>query len=719
MTEDDYKASQDRVALEDLTFGHRAFVPPRRVPISQAAAENLVVNQPSMPIGPWSAESTPYMVEPMDMLASRKHEALVFVGPARTGKTLGLLLGWMANNIVNDPGDMLFVQMTQDKAREFSKTDIKRSLTSPKLAEMLGSRHDDAIHDKMFRNGMWLRIGWPTQSNVAGSTYRYVGITDLDRMPNRDDVDGEGPLFDLALKRTQTFMSRGMCLVESSPGVPLTDPFWRPATPHEAPPAGGILSLYNRSDRRRYYWQCTNCREYFEAAPGLKLFGLPDEETLIEIVRETDLDAMATEYNRVICPHCRSHISPRQKQGLNKTGIWLPEGQTLTSSGERIGKAVESTIAGYWIGGVAAAYQSWRSIILGYLQALRSYALTGMDETLRTKTNVDQGMPYMSRALREAAAGNRDPASRKEAGLQRFMVPAEARFLVASVDVQGGISARFVVQVHAVGPKREKWVIDRYSITESNRPGVDGQPAPIDPSGYAEDWDLITERVVRSTYKTPYENIELGVIMTVVDSGGEEGVTERAYAWERRVNREGLGKRIMLIKGVGRKVTGATVPLIKETLVGGRNSREGGDILLFNINTNLLKDMVWAGIRRETHGEGYLHIPGWVTQAWLDELNSEVRNPDGTWTQTRKRNETLDLLAYCEAGCLRLGADRLDWNAPPEWARSITENSMRMSREERREMQANTRVATTPLPPQVAVPQPAAERRSSRSSYLR
>jgi phage terminase large subunit GpA-like protein len=92
----------------------------------------------------------------------------------------------MAHAAKNDPGDMLFIQMTQDKAREFSKTDIDRALQSPKLAaDLRPPSQDDNTHDKMFRHGMWLRIAWPTGSNVSGSTYRYAFITDYDRIKNR------------------------------------------------------------------------------------------------------------------------------------------------------------------------------------------------------------------------------------------------------------------------------------------------------------------------------------------------------------------------------------------------------------------------------------------------------------------------------------------------------------------------------------------------------
>ena len=85
-------------ALSDVCSPFEAFRPPNRVPVSQGAAETLRIAQPGLAPSPWSAEETPYMVEPMDMLASRRHEALAFIGPARTGKTMGLLDGWRTSS---------------------------------------------------------------------------------------------------------------------------------------------------------------------------------------------------------------------------------------------------------------------------------------------------------------------------------------------------------------------------------------------------------------------------------------------------------------------------------------------------------------------------------------------------------------------------------------------------------------------------------------------
>ncbi|MFJ1255983.1 phage terminase large subunit family protein [Cupriavidus sp. CuC1] len=703
------------VALADVISPYAAFRPPKRVTVSEGAAQNLIIKQTGGPAMPWSPDETPYMVEPTNMLASRRHEATIFVGPARTGKTAALLLGWMAHAVVNDPGDMLFVQMSQDKAREFSKTDIDRALRhSPNLEKMKSrSSQDDTVHDKQFKHGMWLKIGWPTVSNLSGSTYRYVAFTDLDRMP--DDIGGEGAPFPLGLKRTTTFMSRGMALAESSPGRDLTDPNWRPATPHEAPPTNGILGLYNGSDRRRWYWKCLDCREWFEAEPGLGLFNLPPEDQLGQMAREGDINALADQYNFIVCPHCGSIHLPKRKPELNRSGIWLPDGAQITADDEIIGDATTSPVAGYWLGGVAAAFQSWKSLLLRYLQALRQYELSADEEPLKNTTNVDQGMPYMSRHLAKAAADENDPESRKDSALERYIVPDETRCLIASVDVQGGTGARFVVQVHAIGPHLEQWLVDRYSITESAREGMGGM-APIDPASYVEDWDLITERVVRSTYRTSIEGQELRVKLTVVDSGGEDGVTDKAYDWYRSMRRQGYAQRIILIKGASSR----TALMMRLSMVGGKNGKEG-DVPLYNLNPNLMKDAVWTGLKRRSPGPGYIHLPKWPAQAFFDELlRSEVRMPNGTWSQVRKRNEALDLAYYIRAGCLRLGLDKIKWadiSLTPIWARPLAENSEIVTTEDRREMKANEPVPPAPAGTSQTTAQ-LARRRVARSPYL-
>lgn len=690
------------VALQSLTYGYQALVPPKRLRVSESVAQTLMIDQPGGYTGLWSADQAPYMVEPMDRLASRRHEAVCFVGPARTGKTMGLLDGWMAHAVTCDPGDMLIVQMSQEKAREFSKVRVDRAIRhSPALREMMSARgHDDNTHDKMFKHGMWVKIGWPSASQLSSSDYRYVALTDYDRMP--ENVDGEGAAFGLALKRTQTFLSRGMCMVESSPGREIADPNWRAATPHEAPPCSGILGIYNRSDRRRWYWQCPDCAEWFEARPGLSLFStLPEEDELLQMVRTENLPALAHHHAHISCPLCASIIPSTLKHRLNQGGRWLADGERVVS-GAVVGESQRSSIAGYWLGGVAAAYQQWESLLLRYLQGLREYDLTGSEETLQTTVNTDQGMPHLPRHLQ---GGDTSRPSDRAEDLPRFMVPDGARFLLASVDVQGGKGSRFVVQVHAFGEGLEEWIVDRFSITQSPR-GSEEAPIQIDPASYPEDWDAITQKVVNATYRTSGER-ELRVLLTVVDSGGEAGATANAYQWFRRARAAGLQKRVMLVKG-GSEKPASPVTKANARDAGGRAIK---DVLLYLLDTDFFKDMVANRLKRTAPGQGYTHFPHWLPASFYEELKAEQRNARGKWAKVRTRNEALDLWVYVLAGLWALNAQKIDWRKPPPWAREIETNSESMAPEVRREMKAEP-AKSPPTPHAVFRPPPPARPRT-------
>lgn len=217
---------------------------PRRMPVASAVEQYMRVPKGAGNSVKWDPSVAPYVLEPMNCLASREYDAVVFVGPARTGKTIGLIDGWVVYNIICDPSDMLIVQMTEEKAREHSKKRLSRTFRmSPDVAERLSPRrNDNNVHDMTFLAGNYLKIGWPSINIMSSSDYKCVALTDYDRFP--EDIDGEGDAFTLASKRTTTFMSSGMTLVESSPGRDIRNTKWRRTSPHEAPPTTGILSLY-------------------------------------------------------------------------------------------------------------------------------------------------------------------------------------------------------------------------------------------------------------------------------------------------------------------------------------------------------------------------------------------------------------------------------------------------------------------------------------------
>ena len=639
--------------------------PPRRERPSEAASRALMTEK-----GPWSRELTPYCVEPLDALGGREYTGIVFVGPARTGKTMSLILGGLTYIVTCSPGDTLVVQMSQDSARDFSRTDLDRAIrNSPELASRLSPRaRDDNTFDKFFRSGIVLKLGWPAVSQLSSKTLQYVFLTDYDRPENRDNVDGEGPMWDLAAKRVETYMSRGKCLAESSPGDDYLEARWRPATPHEAPPARGILSLYNRGTRARWYWPCKHCGEFSEARPGLESFAIPGFDELVEAVQTADLMTLAEQFGRVVCHKCGGMHEMSDRAAMNAAGVWVHEGQTIGPGGVLEGERRRSSIVSYWLGGVAAAYQRWDSIALKYLQAVLTYARTGDEMPLKATTNTDQGAPYLPRSA--AKRRTSDDLLRRLEDWPRGVVPAGVRFLTAAVDVQG---SKFVCEVFGWGESLESWLVDRFSLSSSHRPEGD-RTAALDPASFEEDWRVLIEAVITRRYQVDgAPGRELAPMLTLCDSGGREGVTSNAYKFWRYCRAVGYGQKFMLVKGVGNMAAPRTALTWPDAR--GRGDRPGGgkgDVPVWLINANALKDGVSGDLSRDAPGPGYCHIPTWVDPGFFDELASETRTEKGWRREPGTRNEAWDLHVYNRAAVIVLKAESIDWARPPEWAKEFS-----------------------------------------------
>ncbi|EHC2850096.1 phage terminase large subunit family protein [Escherichia coli] len=628
---------------------------PRRMRVADAVAQYMRVPLGAGNSVPWDPLVAPYVIEPMNCLASREYDAVIFVGPARTGKTIGLIDGWVIYNVICDPADMLIIQMTEEKAREHSKKRLARTFrVSPEVVSRLSpNKNDNNVYDRTFLAGNYLKIGWPSVNIMSSSDYKCVALTDYDRFP--EDIDGEGDAFSLASKRTTTFMSSGMTLVESSPG---RDVKWRRTSPHEAPPTTGILSLYNRGDRRRWYWPCPYCGEYFQPCGDV-----------VAGFRDIADPVLASEAAYIQCPSCSGRIMPEQKRELNGRGVWLRDGESINADGSRYGDPRRSRIASFWMEGPAAAYQTLSQLVYKLLTAEQEYETTGSEETLKTVINTDWGLPYLPRASMEQRKS--ELLEQRAEPVPSRSVPDGVNFLVATVDVQAGRHRRFVVQVTGYGSRGERWIIDRYNITQSLRGDSDGESQRIDPASYPEDWDVLLTDVFHKSWPLASDpSQQMRLMAMAVDSGGEDGVTDNAYKFWRRCRRDGLGKRIYLFKGDSiRRAKLITRTFPDNTGRTGRRAQAAGDVPLWLLQTDALKDRVNNALWRDSPGPGYVHFPDWLGSWFYDELTYEERSSDGKWSKPgRGANEAFDLMVYAEALVILHGYEKIRWPDAPEWA---------------------------------------------------
>ncbi len=647
------------------------FNPPERLRVSESAQKYVYLNNSPKYVGYWKPHETPYMIEPQDMLMSEDHTGLVFCGSSQTGKTQALLLNGIAHIVKCNPMDILLFGPSQPASRDFSKRRIDRMHRESEdlRSELLPGRHADNTHDKSYKSGIMLSISWPSLNEMSSKPVPVVMLTEYDRMP--DDVDGEGSPFLLSQKRATSFLNMAMTVAESSPARFVEDPHWKPETPHEAPPCTGILGLYNEGDRRRWYWPCPECGEYFEGSFS-NLTYLTTKVVDGERVKMSHDEIMESVY--MACPHSGCMIAPHHKYEMNLKGVWLPEGVKIDRNGVRSGTPRRSKTVSYWLKGPAAAYTTWPELVSKLLAAEEKYEKTGSQEDLKTTYNTDQAEPYTPRGnetnrLAEDIMNLARP-------LKKHHVPHDVRALFATVDVQKPL---WQVQVMGIKPENAGFstvVIDRFAIEKSKRLDEDGERLRVEPATYLEDWELLVEQVMDKRYPLYDENGTMGVSMTFCDSGGKEGVTTNAYNFYRSLVERNRQNRFMLLKGDPRYGIPRAAVTWPDTKRADRKAHAAGEIPLLVLNSNALKDMLNGWLERKTPGPGKIDFPDWLGLHFYEELTAETRSVRGWENKAKRRNESWDLLAYFLGACVWRGVEKVDWDNPPVWLRPWDENPL-------------------------------------------
>ena len=196
-------------------------------------------------------------------------------------------------------------------------------------------------------------------------------------------------------------------------------------------------------------------------------------------------------------------------------------------------------------------------------------------------------------------------------------IPAAVGLLVAAVDIQDD---RLEVKILGVGAGEELWVVAREII-----PGNLAQ---------AEPWDRL-EALLRADY--PREDGGTQRIKgAACDIGGH--FTKQVYRFARRPR----------VKGIIYPVKGASKPQNKLAI------RSAGRARLWLVDTVAAKDSIFAALKIEDPGPGYIHFPQELGQDYFEQLLSEKQvRKEGRRAYAKvtpdARNEALDLMVYALA----------------------------------------------------------------------
>lgn len=223
-------------------------------------------------------------------------------------------------------------------------------------------------------------------------------------------------------------------------------------------------------------------------------------------------------------------------------------------------------------------------------------------------------------------------------------VPIGVGILVASVDVQGD---RLECAVKGYGAAEESWLIAATQI-------------PGDPGRDAVWFDL--DKFLQGTW-THASGRKLKVECVAIDSGGHH--SEQVY----RFCQARQHRRVFAIRGGNE---------IGKPIVGRPSVHNRYRTRLFTLCVDTAKEMVYSRLRIQSPGPGFMHLPAWIDQEYVDQLTAEKgirryvkgRGSVRQWVKTRERNEALDLEVYCLAALYILGPAVI--RSLPERAAALT-----------------------------------------------
>jgi phage terminase large subunit GpA-like protein len=649
-----------------------ALLPPQRLSVAQFCAEHRwLSNAGGGTVGRMSYDIVPYLVEPQDCLTSLDFDTVAVVGPGQSAKsTIGE--NWVFASVGGeDPGSFLWYMQTDEVIEAFVKDRVEPMiLDHALLRDRQGLRAiDDSLHFKRFR-GMSVQFLAGNKSNLISKSAPRIIADEVDAWPK--SLGDFKALLDI---RRQTFGAQSTILALSHPDLATgldPDRDW----------TTGIMSVYGDSDRRGWYWPCPYCNGFSSPAPGAArrmTLVYPEAAPLDEI----------EEAARLSCPCCDRLIEDRWRREMNRSGVWVGEGEEIDDDGQVRGRRVVRKIAGFWIVGAMSPFvkDGLGGLARARVKAEREAEISGDEISLRQVMSKQWGIPHQPKR----AAGDVDAAALRERaeGYALGEVPEGVGFLVASIDV----NQWFDVMVRGFGGG-ESWIVDRFRISAV---GAGDKVRAVEPGLRPEDWDVLVAQVIGRRWPLAADPTRgMALRCVAIDAAGAPGVTDNAYDAWRRWTVAGINRKHGMLKGRPlydvlpvRGLSLLTAPRLRivfpDRQRADRKAQARGEIPLGEFNPNLYKDTVSRGLARADVGKGRIHLPKMAAGDasrhggdLFDEIVAEQRDKAGRWDKRRAdlRNEALDGLVMTQVVAEVWGHFLIDWNNPPMWARQDSNNPL-------------------------------------------
>ncbi|HEX6940902.1 MAG TPA: terminase gpA endonuclease subunit [Longimicrobiales bacterium] len=613
----DLAEARRRAAAVEAEVFRTCFALPPDLTIREWAEANREFGKGESEPGRYNAERVPYLIEVMDAISDPSIEEVVLQKPSQAGATEGAILNAIGFAIDQDPGPILVILPTLGEAEKFSKKKLAPMIRATpclrgKVADARSRTGDNTILEKTFPHGTIGIVGATSGRAFRMVPARYVFGDELDGWD--EAVADEGEQVALAKKRADRFWNRKF-VWNSTPKLKRNSKIEKlrleterhgafhvpcPHCGHEQVLRwGGPDTPYGIKWDRTVH--CRGCGEQLEDldAPCPSCGGTE---------RETRHDPDSAYY---LCEKNGCVIEERHKYAI------VPRGRYLTADGEPVldGKARR---VGFHFNAlvVLLAGSEWPKLVREWLAA------QGNPEKLQAFVNLVLAETWEDRSEDVAPEKllARAAAYTNEAG-EPVEVPDGVGLLVAGVDVQGD---RLELVIRGFGAGEESWLIAHRRIY--------GDPER------QSTWDRLDAHLTR-TYRHE-KGGEMSIEWTMVDAGY---LKRHVYAFVRDREYRGVYASV----GMDHR---AREPLSRAS----RKNRDG--VKPWTIGTTAFKDVLFARLKIQKPGPGYMHFCAGVDAEyfhqlaaekpqWVSEGGRRVRR----YIQTRDRNEAIDLEVMCLA----------------------------------------------------------------------
>jgi phage terminase large subunit GpA-like protein len=618
----------------------RGWTPPPRISIPEWADRyRKLAKEAGSTSGNWRTSTVEVARGPMMAVTETGIHVITLMVSTQMLKTAFLenVFGYFGHL---DACPILLIQPKDDAAEAFSKERIAPLIRStPVLREIMGAsksrNSDDTLGYKAFPGGFLAIVSAGSPDNLARRPIRIILADEIDKYPPLK----EGDSIFIAEERTASFGVNWLSVRACSPTY-----------------AGEsrIEKSYNGSDQRRASVACAHCGhrqflDFFKHVHWDK-----DKDPRGNTV------AHRTKTARIVCECCGVAWSEGERLRALGTTRWH-QTRPFECCGHRHVPMTDYDIAWQEIGeGSVDKVWKWsesprHAVYYAHcptcglrgvegehagFQASKLYSpwskdkpsdiagkwidAQGDEEQLQAWWNTQMGLPYR----RHVGKGTSPDALLARCEVWPAEVPNSVGAITVGADVQPD---RVELETVGWGRNEESWSIDHHVI--------EGDPET------PQLWEKVDQYLKRIWYR--YDGMPFEVMAACIDSGGHN--TQKVYEFAKAR----LSRRIWAIKGASER-SGARTPVWPTKRPSNRNKASFKPVI---IGTNSAKDVIYARLRYEEPGPGYMHFPSDRDVGYFAQLTSEVSVLKASgghryrvWELPNgKANEALDCRVYAYA----------------------------------------------------------------------